>query len=213
MNKKGMRKHRIGIAYVKEFLDQHGHSRIPPRTVVDGLDVSAWWSSVRTHLREMPEIKRADILALGALGADLRTEKQIKAERLAAEAQCRALKALKHAEHEAQQFEQARQKALRPHQAVLDAVEAFAADRLHTLVPLGATTPTGIAYGRVLDRWRENPQGLGSHLKQALEDIPYWTWTRTPPPVRPAPRPRPAPIPADITRMNRTGLRQFLPAD
>jgi len=202
---------KVGITAVQNFHREHGHTRIPEGYVAAGVDVKAWWTLTRAHYASgaLKEDQRAQVDRLARTGVDLRTDKEIAKEekrRAAEEARLR----LTEEQREKRRQERAAQRGTEEAGPILDAIRAFAERHGHTGIPVGAVTQGGVEFGRFADRWRRVKPDRG--LRQSLEAIPHWTWMRTPasPTVQ---RPAPVAIPDDTTRMNKAGLRQFLPTD
>lgn len=215
MKEEAERNFSIGAAYLEGFVAGHGHSRIPPGTTAQGLDIHYWWISIRAsyHSGGLPADRLATLEQLAAMGADLRNEKEIRTEAAREKArQDTARKAAKtQGNQKTQRVEEERQQR---NQQVLDALRAFAVRHGHTDIPPDTLTATGIPAGRFIDQWRrQHVSGtLNRSIARALTRIPHWSWHSTLP-VPPPRAPVPVPIPEDTTLMKRPGLRQFLPSD
>lgn len=198
----------IGLRAVKEFHRKHGHTDVPGDLVIEGVNLALWWKTVRDRYAGKG-MKPHERQRLEGLKLDLSTNAQLakaEKERRAEEERqrVRAEKAGKLAS----------QRGTADTGAVMDAIRAFAAQHGHTGIPVGAVTDDGVEFGRLVDRWRRAKplNGLDSKLRKHLESVEHWTWIRAPasPTIQ---RPAPVAIPEDTTQMNRSGLRQFRPAD
>lgn len=194
----------VGLRAIKEFHKEHGHTTVPDEVVVDGVNLRLWWQAVRNRYAQ-EVLKPHDRQRLEKLGLDLATDAQIaKAEKQ------RAAEKEKEEERERRRQARAEQRGTDDTGPILEAIRAFAGKHGHTAIPVGAVTESGVEFGRFVDRWRRVQPDR--QLRRDLEDIEHWTWMRTPASPR-LERPAPVAIPDDTTQMNRTGLRQFLPAD
>lgn len=213
---------KVGLNAVRVFYLEHGHTDFPEGYTSAGLDVAAWWALTRAHYASgvLKDHHRVRVEKLGNLGVDLRTNKELDREakrkaaeereqRLAEEREQR-LAGKRQRELEKRRQARAEQRGTDDTGPILEAIRAFAVKHGHTAIPVGAVTENGVEFGRFADQWRRvRPD---RQLRRNLEDIEHWTWMRTPVSPR-LERPAPVAIPEDTTQMNRTGLRQFLPAD
>jgi PAS domain-containing protein len=210
----------IGLREVKAFHRTHGHTDIPEDLIVEGVPVRLWWKQARDRYAGNG-LKPHDRQRLEGLKLDLRSDGELaKAEkRKAAEERHRQAMENRQRAKEGVIRAIAERRGVDDIRPVLKAIRSFADQYGHTGIPVGAVTEEdGIEFGRFVDQWRRMYAARGRQfggdreLRDALESIPQWTWMRTPasPTVQ---RPAPVAIPEDTTQMNRSGLRQFLPAD
>jgi hypothetical protein len=210
----------IGLRAIKEFHKEHGHTDVPERAIVEGVNLRLWWQTMRdryagkgmkAHERQRLEGLKLDLRSDGELAKAEKRKVAEERHRQAMENRQRAREGVAKAIAERRGVDD-----IRP---VLKAIRAFAEQYGHTGIPVGAVTEEdGIEFGRFVDQWRRMYAARGRQfggdreLRDALESIPQWTWMRTPASST-VQRPAPVAIPKDTTQMNRSGLRQFLPGD